>query len=144
MSRLSRLPVIPQLHTIGCLVCYPSLHNLHVCDCEIHIHTAPPIVTAESQSSVTLVEEGFKIVFTVTNDVPKISPNDTTWTFTSPLDGTTKLFDDSLDERFQFSGDKLTLTISSVSLLDAGLYTVRAFNPAGSDDDFTRVVVYGE
>lgn len=107
-------------------------------------HTAPPIVTAESALSTSLLGESFKIVFTITNDVPEVSPENTTWTFTSPLDGTTKILDDSEDERFQFSGDKLTLTISSASLLDSGVYTVRATNPAGSDSDLTSVSIYGE
>ena len=52
--------------------------------------------------------------------------------------------DDSEDERFQYSADKLTLTITNVSLLDDGLYMVNAANPAGSDSDYTRLTVYGE
>ena len=106
--------------------------------------TAAPIVTAETQSDVTLLGEGFKIVFSIANDVPEVLPTDTTWTFTSSRSGTEVVLDDSSDQRFQFSDDRLTLTVTNASLLDDGVYRVRATNPAGSDSDFTGIDVYGE
>jgi hypothetical protein len=52
--------------------------------------------------------------------------------------------DDSADPRFDFSSDMLTLTVMSASLLDGGVYALRASNPAGSNRDSTTVTVYGE
>ena len=109
------------------------------------MRTAPPIVTAETQTAIALTGDDLKIVFTIAGDVPEVSPMNITWQFTATRgDGVTRDLDDSIDEQFQFSADKLTLTIRDVSLLDDGVYTVRAANPAGSDSDYTRLTVYGE
>ena len=88
--------------------------------------------------------EDFKLVFAISNDIPQVSPSDITWTFTSSLSGQETVVDDSADQRYEFSSDMLTLTVMSGSLLDDGVYTVRANNPAGSDSDSTRVAIYGE
>ena len=93
---------------------------------------------------LTLLGEGFKIVFSISNDVPEVSPADTTWTFTSSRSGVEVVLNESSDGRIRFSDDKLTLTINSVSLLDDGVYRVSATNPAGSDSDLTTVSVYGK
>ena len=109
------------------------------------VPAAPPIVTAETQAAIALTGEGFKIVFAIASDIPKVSPIDVTWRFTPTRGGgVTRDLDDSADQRFQFSPDRLTLTISGVSLFDDGVYTVGATNPAGSDSDYTRLTVYGE
>ena len=83
-------------------------------------------------------------MFAISNDIPQVLPSDITWTFTSSLSGLEAAFDDSADPRFEFSSDMLTLTVTSASLLDDGVYAVRASNPAGYDKDSTRVIVYGE
>ena len=101
-------------------------------------------MSAEAQLTETLLGEGFKVVFAISNDIPRVLPSDITWTFTSSLSGLEIALDDSADQRFGFSSDMLTLTVTSASLLDDGVYTVRASNPAGSDDDYTKITVFGE
>ena len=101
-------------------------------------------MSAETQLTEALTGDDLKLVFTISNDIPKVLPSDMTWTFTSSLTGVETRLDDSADQRFQFSSDGLTLTIMSASLLDDGVYTVRASNPAGSSSDYTRVTVYGK
>ena len=83
-------------------------------------------------------------MFAISNDIPQVLPSNITWTFTSSLSGLEAEFDDSADPRFDFSSDMLTLTVTSASLLDDGVYAVRASNPAGYNKDNTRVTVYGE
>ena len=90
-----------------------------------------------------LTGEDFKLVFAIF-DNPQVLPSNRTWTFTSSLHGQEMIIGDTENQRFEFSSDMLTLTITGVSLLDDGIYTVRAHNPAGSDSDSTRVTVYGE
>ena len=107
-------------------------------------YIAPPIVSAEAQLTEVLLGEDFKVVFTISNDIPLVLPSDITWTFTSSLSGLETVLDDSTDRRFDFSSDMLTLTVTSALLLDDGVYTVRARNPAGPSSDYTRITVYGE
>ena len=83
-------------------------------------------------------------MFAISNDIPQVLPSNITWTFTSSLSGLEAEFDDSADPRFDFSSDMLTLTVTNASLLDDGVYAVRASNPAGYNKDNTRVTVYGE
>ena len=101
-------------------------------------------MTADTQSDITLLDEGFKIVFSIANDVPEVLPTDTTWTFTSSRTGVEVALNDSSDQRFRFSDDRLTLIVTTASLLDEGVYRVQATNPAGSDSDLTSITVYGE
>ena len=101
-------------------------------------------MSAEAQQTDALLGDGFKIVFAISNDIPQVLPSDIMWTFTSSLSGLETALDDSADPRFEFSSDMLTLTVMSASLLDDGVYAVRASNPAGYDRDYTRITVYGE
>ena len=96
-------------------------------------------MSAETQLTEVLTEENFSIVFTVSNDIPRVLPEDTVWTFTSSLSGKEVVIDNSTDERFQFSSRKLTLTITGASLLDEGVYSLRTSNPAGFSSDYSRV-----
>ena len=100
-------------------------------------------MSAETQLTQVLTGEDFKLVFAIF-DNPQVLPSDKTWSFISSHSGQETIIDDSADQRFEFSPDMSTLTIMSVSLLDDGVYTVRANNPAGSDSDSTRVTVYGK
>ena len=87
-----------------------------------------------------LVNDSAMITFAIEQDSPPVALDGIQWLFndTQINDGSR-----SLSDRYTFSPDLLTLTISSVQHSDEGYYTMIATNAAGFDEDTVSLNIEG-
>ena len=89
------------------------------------------------------------LTFTITDASPVVQPQNIQWTFTDvngnsfdiPTNSTTITFSNLMGV---FSGDRLSLTLSSVNNSFEGIYTITATNAAGSDSAVVELVIEGQ
>ena len=98
----------------------------------------PPTVTAIQSTISEAITHPVTLQFNISQDLPPVLPTDIQWIFNET--DITKINDTA---RYSFSEDMLSLTINMLALSDEGVYTMIAFNPAGSDSDQILLNVEG-
>ena len=78
--------------------------------------------------------------FVIQDASPPVRPENIYWTFVTN-NGSVSIEPSS---RFQFSTDRLTLTINEITDKDEGFYLLFASNPAGSDEGSLFLEVQGK
>ena len=90
-----------------------------------------------TQANVTaLIKNDIILQFSIENASPPVLLEDIQWTFSGA-----ELQEDG--EHVIFLVDRLSVTITNLSLSDEGGYSLMATNPAGSDSATIRVDVQG-
>ena len=97
-----------------------------------HLAVPPKIkpVLGIVQKVVRFGDQAF-LVFEILEAIPPVSTENITWYFTG-ISGRTILSCSNHSERYSFSSNCLTLTISNVTASDGGLYEVFASTRAGN------------
>ena len=97
-----------------------------------HLAVPPKIkpVLGIVQKVVRFGDQAF-LVFEILEAIPPVSTENITWYFTG-ISGRTILSCSNHSERYNFSSNCLTLTISNVTASDGGLYEVFASTRAGN------------
>ena len=105
------------------------------------ISSAPPTVSTSGASSqlTALIEFNTTISFSV-KAAPLVTPSDIEWLFRDSSNEVTEILS---TERYSFSEDKLSLTISSILEEDEGQFTLIAANVLGQDQASIQLVVDG-
>ena len=104
---------------------------------------AVPVVAAVSESVISAVEDGSVVLtFTISMDSPPVATEDITWIHQT-VDGSFSDITNSSSQRFTFSPDRLSLTISELMKSDEGIYTLTAANQAGSNSSFIVLNIEG-
>ena len=76
---------------------------------------------------------------------PSVLTDAVSWRFTSSQTGSNGMdISQATDDRYTFSPDRLTLTISNSNLQDDGMYTLMAGNPVGNQSSSVTLRVVGE
>ena len=92
--------------------------------------------------------EVLNIQFNITRASPEVPLNNRRWYFTNTSNSfvRTELNTSCTDcyPRFNFSADLLSLTITSLQVIDYGCYELMATNFAGSDSNYIDLEVLGE
>ena len=97
----------------------------------MHSYAVPPTVSLVLPSTVlALVDGNVTLEFNILDASPVVKPENIYWTFETS-NGTV-----SIEPTFQyeFSADRLSLTIRDISHENEGFYTFLASNPAGLDE----------
>ena len=105
------------------------------------IFPAPPTVSASEASTQLTALIGFNttISFSV-KAAPLVTPSDIEWLFRDSSNEVTEILS---TERYSFSEDKLSLTISSIHEEHEGQFTLIATNVLGQDQASIQLVVDG-
>lgn len=90
-------------------------------------------VTALTENNVTLAVN-------ITMASPPVNPVNITWMLTSSEQSQSI---DVAGDKYIFSMDRQTLTITNIVHSDEGRYTITGKNPAGMDSVFIRLTVQG-
>ena len=98
--------------------------------------TVPPEVKAAQTFVIAVIRKDVYLQFLLENADPPVLPQDIQWMFAG-----VELQEDR--EHVMFSSDRLSVTITNLSLSDEGVYSLTATNPAGSDSDTIIVDVQG-
>ena len=98
--------------------------------------TAPPIVTRGPSPIVGVVGSNVTLQFNITGDIPPVNSSDIYWF----INGSSL----RVNERFMFSTDRLSLTITDLSFHDEGSYHLTASNPAGTSNNSIYVDIQGK
>ena len=103
----------------------------------------PPVVqpVLDSEYLVAVVNQSVVISFTVYDASPEIT--NVVWTFVNSSGYSGLLYPNSNSQKYIFSSDLLSVTISFVELSDEGKYSVMVENPAGSSSAVVTVDVQG-
>ena len=99
-------------------------------------------MAVKGSEQVAVVDRGFTLQFTVSNDRPLVTPSGIRWSF-QRSDGTTIELTPDTDTRYTFSSDMLSLTIEAISLEDEGSYTLTATNSGGTNSATIQLDVQG-
>ena len=71
--------------------------------------------------------------FTILRASPEVLLDNIRWTFTNTSGGTADITNTTMSGRHTFTSDLLQLTITNISRVDEGNYTLTATNPAGME-----------
>lgn len=86
--------------------------------------------------------------FTLTRAFPEVSRGDIHWTYTrtnSVGETVSQVIHTSFnDTKFDFTDDLLRVTITKLSLFDAGHFTMTATNEAGTHNASVQLIIHGE
>ena len=105
------------------------------------ISPAPPSVSASGPFSQLTALIGFNTTISfLVKAAPLVTPSDIEWLFQDSSNEVTEILS---TERYSFSEDKLSLTISSVREEDEGQFTLTAANALGQDQASIQLVVDG-
>jgi len=107
-----------------------------------YVVLAAALPNVRGASTTAIAGRSITIIFSISGDYPPVSPSDITWQFNSSS-GTTRIIT-AADSRYTFSDNRLSLTISNVSLTDEGPYRLSASNYAGNNSTTVMLTVYGE
>ena len=99
----------------------------------------PTVLASQSDIVVGLVGDNITLEFTITRAFPQVLPDDIQLIFTNSSNVNSDISDSAIVD-----GNVLVLSIANIQNEDEGWYTVRASNPAGSDDDTVRFEVEGK
>jgi len=108
-----------------------------------YVVLAAALPNVRGASTTAIAGRSITITFSISGDYPPVSPSDITWQFNSSS-GTTTSISTAADSRYTFSDNRLSLTISNVSLTDEGSYRLSASNHAGNNSTTVMLTVYGE
>ena len=98
--------------------------------------TVPPKVTPVANETIGLITMSVHLQFSIEEATPPVALEDIFWMF-----GDSELQEDG--EHVMFSANRLSVTITNLSLSDGGVYSLTATNPAGSDSAHIMVEVQG-
>ena len=101
----------------------------------------PPTVTLVTKMQVTaLTENNVTLTVNITMASPPVNPVNITWVLTTSKQSQSI---DLAGDKYIFSMDRQTLTITKIVHSDEGRYTITGKNPAGMDSVFIDLTVQG-
>ena len=105
-------------------VSYNLIINNEICDTPILSSATPTVINQQRVTEIGVKGRNITFSFSITGDEPRIAPEDIKWFFMSKeIVASTK---------FMISNNKLTLTITNLTLDDEGNYTINATNIIGT------------
>ena len=106
--------------------------------------TVPPTVQAVNSSLLGVVYRNITINFTILRASPEVLLDNIRWTFTNTSGITTDITTTMTSGiNHMFTSDLLQLTITNISRMDEGNYTLTATNPAGVNSGTAVLSVEG-
>ncbi len=109
----------------------------------------PPTVTAINEEVIGVETRDNRssfidLGFTITRADPEVSLTDIVWTY-APNNMTGKLINNrtAIYPRLNFTEDMRSVTVTVMSLSDAGTFTLTATNEAGSHNASVNLVIHG-
>ena len=109
----------------------------------------PPTVIAVNEEEIGVeTRDGspsfISISFDITRADPKVTPADIIWTY-APNNTESRLVNETdIYPTLNFTMDRRSVTVSNLSLSDAGTFTLIATNEAGSHNASVKLIIHGK
>ena len=111
--------------------------------------SVPPTVQAVQRRIVGIEMMSVTLAFTISGASPEVQTENIQWTFRDLNGNSFSIPTNSLTTNFSnltgnFSGDRLSLTLSGLNNSFEGMYTMTATNEAGRDSAIVELVIEGQ
>ena len=126
---------------------YAAQHNFQ-CVASLFLCIVPPVVIALAQQLQAPAGGSVTINFSVEEASPEVEPSGVRWFFLrlgEDVEAAIEITEASTlgSASLEYSDTRLSLTISGLTREVAGRYTISVTNPAGTDSDYTELIVQG-